>query len=110
MKHAAHLQELILTMSSGSYSRNKHFDAYQRPEVVNARARQLRLTQLIQMLDRADCEGWLFSLEPSTVAGSWILWARSDRLKGSWAACLFDFELEILRKHSLTQVLKTAIS
>jgi len=98
MKREARLQKLISDMNAGRLSRNKHFDAYQRPEVANARGRRLRMERLLQMLDRAHEEHWCFSLKNGE-AGTWLLECFSEKLNGTWSAHLFQFELDMLHNH-----------
>ncbi len=99
MKRDARLQALIQEMEEGRLSRNKNFDAYNRPDVANAWARRKRLYRLWDMMDKVELQGWRFSLQASEEAGSWTLTCHSEKLNGSWVARLFDFELHLLHRH-----------
>ena len=108
MKKEARLASIIKEIDFGEFSRNKHFDAYRDPLVGDARARLSRVHALADLLGSDSAAAWDIKLSPERDRhGLWTLTCRNRRLEGRWVAKLRDFELEMLRHYSRSEVIRS---
>lgn len=88
---------LIREINAGRLSRNKHFEAYKRPEVREAKRRLRRVHALALIFDRAREESWRISLRREKFKEDrWKLSCHSSQWRFRWSAYLKDFEVELL--------------
>lgn len=105
MKNEARLTAIMRQIDFEGMSRNKQFEAFQDPLVRDARDRLSRLRKLARLL--SDDDGWTFSMSRERDRnGLWTLTCRHPSMDAHWIAKLRDFELEILRHHSRSAVIR----
>lgn len=96
------LLQLIDVFNAGGLSRNRHFDAHLDPEVAGARARQLRLNALAELLTKAP-SSLQMTLAPIAGSSAWLLDLKVHKWRLRWQAKLLDVEVAWLRKYPPTQ-------
>jgi len=97
MKHER-LAHLINLLHQGGFSRNRHFDAHLDPEVADAKARQLRLTAIVELLGH-DENHLEVCLEPLVAEAAWLLKLHAEKWRFRWQAKLLQVEIDWLRLH-----------
>ncbi len=89
------LKSLIASIHSGELSRNKDYDAFLDPMVMDARRRHARIRALTGLLTEATFSE--LSLEKNLEhEGNWRLHCRFPDWDFSWSAYLKDFEIHLL--------------
>jgi len=107
MKNEARLTQIMRDIDFRGLSRNKSFEAFEDPTVRDARDRLARIKKLAVLLSEDEDQAWSFSLSRERDRhGLWTLECRSNRMDARWVAKLRDFELEILRHHSRSGVIR----